>query len=260
MSLELKGRVICVTGGGRGIGRAIAERLKQASATVIVADVDLPEDAARFSDLALKLDVTREDSWAAAEQEIRARFGTLSGLVNNAGIFYTGPIEDMPLDAWRRLLAVNVDGVMLGLRTMLPLLRDAAPALPGGATIVNMSSVAGLRGSAFNIAYTTSKGAVTLMSRSAAVEFATLGYGIRVNSVHPGGIQTDMIDGIYDRYVELGQVASREEAASAARTRYPLGRLGAPAEIAEAVAFLSSEASSFMTGTQMVVDGGYTAS
>jgi len=260
MSAALNGRVICVTGAARGIGLAIVRKLHEEGATVIATDVGIPADAADYSAAMLALDVTSEESWRAAEREIRERFGTLSGLVNNAGISQTAALEETSLEAWRRVYAVNVDGVMLGMRTMLPLLREGSAVLKGGATIVNMSSVGGLRGSALNIAYTSSKGAVTLMTRSAAIEFATLGYGVRVNSVHPGGIGTDMIDTIYDRYVELGRVASREEAAKASQARYPLGRLGTPSEIAEAVAFLSSGASSFMTGSQMVVDGGYTAS
>lgn len=253
MPLDLSGLVICVTGAGRGIGEATRLKLTSLGASVVATDISFPNSLGDTdqSGLELEHDVTSPESWACVRQEIENRFGRLDALVNNAGIPLTGNLEGIALADWRRVQAVNVDGVLLGMQALLPLLRNGK-ARPGGASVVNISSVGGLRGVAFNAAYATSKGAVKLLTKSAALEFAYLGYPIRVNSVHPGGVETPLMDEIHDRLAELGKSSNP---AKHSVNGYALGRLGKPNEIAEAIAFLCSSSSSLMTGAELVVDG-----
>jgi NAD(P)-dependent dehydrogenase (short-subunit alcohol dehydrogenase family) len=237
------GRVVLVTGGGSGIGEAICRAFAEAGATVAVTDLD-GEAARRVAGacggVAYEHDVADEPHWCGIVRDLVAREGRIDILVNNAGIPGDVPLVEMPLELWRRILAVNCDGVFLGMK-------HAIPVMPAGGSIINMSSIYGKVGGTRHLAYSASKGAVTLMTKSAALECAAEGRQIRVNSVHPGYIQTPMFDRLDD------------ERKAGYRERHPLGRVGEAPEIADAVLFLASDASSFMTGAELIVDGGYTA-
>jgi NAD(P)-dependent dehydrogenase (short-subunit alcohol dehydrogenase family) len=204
------------------------------------------------------LDVRREEDWRAACVLARALFGGLDILVNNAGIGEGGFLEDTSLEQLHRIASVNVDGVFLGMRECLPLLSTGGKRWAGGAAIVNLSSVAGLIGSPRLHAYGASKGAVRLMTKSVALECGIKKYPVRVNSVHPGIIDTDMVQLLVNGTMEaraIDEPAARKFLAD----RAPMGRMGKPEEIASVIAFLCSDDASFVTGSEVVVDGGMTA-
>jgi NAD(P)-dependent dehydrogenase (short-subunit alcohol dehydrogenase family) len=252
---SLEGAVALVTGAGGGIGAATCAALRSSGATVVGVDLrDRPEDT--VAALWHRLDVTSEDDWARVVGDIGDRYGRLDCLVNNAGIAITETFENTTAAQWRTTLAVNVEGIASGVKAALPLLTRSGATRAGGSSIVNLSSTAGLGGSPYNVAYSASKGAVTLMTRAMAREFGELGYPIRVNSVHPSVIRTEMLEGIMERYVELGRMPSVQAAVDGFSSRIPLGRFGTPEEIANGIAFLCSPAASFMDGTQFLIDGG----
>ena len=248
--------VAVVTGAAGGIGRAVVTAMKDAGATVIATDqVDEPSEIG--ADHYLRHDVVNLDDWQAIEAFARERYGRLDALVNVAAISIVGKIEDTPLAEWHRVYAINVDSMIIGVQALLPLLKEGGKARRGGASIVNFSSVGGLRGAAFNAAYCTSKAAVTMLSKCMGAEFAALGYNIRCNSVHPGGIDTPMLTGIMDRYVELGAVPSREAARAGMVAAHPIGRMGRPDEMGGGVVYLCSDAASFVTCSEFLMDGGF---
>jgi NAD(P)-dependent dehydrogenase (short-subunit alcohol dehydrogenase family) len=258
MSIRLDDTIALITGAAGGIGLALCRALKEAGATVV--GTDLAERAtAEGVDLYLRHDVTSEADWARVAREIDARFGRLDALVNNAGIAVVSSIEQTSLETFRRVMVVNVESIHIGTRAMLELLKTSGRTRLGGASIVNFSSVGGLRGAALTSAYCSSKGAVKLYSKSAALEFGALKYNIRVNSIHPGGIHTDMMHGMMERYVELGAAPSLQVSQSAIDARHALGRMGAPDEIGGGVVYLCSSAASFVTGSEFVIDGGFSA-
>jgi NAD(P)-dependent dehydrogenase (short-subunit alcohol dehydrogenase family) len=256
MTIALDTVVALVTGANGGIGRELCKSLKAARAVVIATDLAV-EAADVECDAYLQHDVTNPDDWRRVEALIRERWGRLDGLVNNAGISIVTKIEDSPLEEWHRVNAVNVDSVIIGTQIMLPLLQEGGKARKSGASIVNFSSVGGLRGAAFNAAYCTSKAAVKMLSKCMGAEFAALGYNIRCNSVHPGGIDTDMLRGIMARYVELGAVPSVEVAEAGIRMNHPIGRMGRPDELGGGVVYLLSDAASFVTCSEFLIDGGF---
>ncbi len=250
----LHGKVALITGAASGLGAAAASALARAGAAVLLTDRDLAgeEVAGALADQGLKAafrlhDVTCEADWAAAVEEAVSQFGRLDILVNNAGI--SGgrhELMDHSHEAWRQIMAVNLDGVFLGLRHAGP--RIAAG---GGGSVINVSSILGKVGMAGAAAYCASKGGVTLLSKAAALEWAP--HNIRVNSIHPGFIDTPLVANA------LAQRDDGNEMRVALMAAHPMARFGMPAEIGEAVLFLASDASSFMTGAELVVDGGYTA-
>ena len=259
MAISLEGSVALVTGAGRGIGSAVCAALAEAGATVIATDRQPPASGARPGNDWLDLDVTRPEDWDRVMAEVRARHGRLDILVNNAGVDIVEKFEDMTLESWHRTQSVNVDGVFLGISKALPLLRESGPKRRGGASVINMSSIAGLVGADFNVAYCASKGAVRLMTKALALEFGALGYRIRVNSVHPGGVNTSMVDSIFQSYVDLGVIDSAKTAYDMSAAAHALGRMAEPEEIAAGVRFLASDEASYMHGAELVLDGGYTA-
>lgn len=242
---KLTDKVALVTGAAGGIGTATVDLFAAEGAAVIAADICVPSTPA--GGIAITLDVTEETDWRHAIAQVQDRFGRLDVLVNNAGLGTAGSLEDTTIEDWRRVMSVNVDGVFLGMKHAVPLMKD------GGGAIVNLSSVAGLTAAPQMAAYAASKGAVRALSRSAAIHCTGLGYPIRVNAVLPGFADTAMLDGLTDALGEAERVKRK------LAERQPMGRLGTPEEIARAVLYLASDDSSYTTGSELVVDGGFTA-
>ena len=263
---RLDGKVALVTGAARGIGAAIASAMAAEGARVVVSDI-LDDAGKAIADdirtqggqaIYVSHDVTSEAGWASALEAAAADFGGIDVLVNNAGLFLGKPLAETSVAEMNRMLSVNVVGLMLGCKLALPYMAARASRWDGGGAIINLSSVAGLIGASFQTVYSMTKGAVRLFSKSLAMECADLKLNIRVNSIHPGVIDTDMAAD-----VARGQMEARAMDADKVQRfligGHPLGRLGRPKDIADAAVFLASAESSFMTGTEIVVDGGMTA-
>jgi NAD(P)-dependent dehydrogenase (short-subunit alcohol dehydrogenase family) len=246
---RLKGKVALISGGARGQGAAEARLFVNEGAKVVVGDV-LDDQAASLareingtshSVVAVHLDVTRGTDWRNAVATCEREFGGLDILVNNAGIFNTAGLEDTSEELWDAIVNINQKGVWLGMKEVVAAMRKR-----GGGSIVNISSVAGLTGSQGSTAYHGTKGAVRLLTKSAAVQYGR--DGIRVNSVHPGLINTTMID-----------IIPKEQREYIVKNVLPLAREGTPEDVAKLVLFLASDDSSYCTGAEFVVDGGLTA-
>ena len=255
MTTGLENVIALVTGANGGIGRETVKAMKAAGASVIA--TDLADSDESGADHYFRHDVTNSDDWDEIGAFIDEEYGRLDALVNNAGISIVTKFEDTPLSDFHRVNAVNVDSAIIGTQVLLPLLQQGGKARSGGASIVNVSSVGGLRGAPFNAAYCTSKAAIKMLSKCLGAEFAALGYNIRVNSLHPGGVDTGMLDSIFQRYVELGAVPDVETAIEGTKANHPIGRMGKPEEIAGGAVFLCSQAASFMTCDELVIDGGF---
>jgi NAD(P)-dependent dehydrogenase (short-subunit alcohol dehydrogenase family) len=253
MANRVAGKVALVTGAAMGLGAETARRLAREGAAVLLTDRDPAGEAVALEitadggRAAFRLhDVTSEADWADAVAAAVAQFGKLDILVNNAGIGSNSlDLMTHTLDAWRQILSINLDGVFLGLR-------HAGPAMAAhGGSIINLSSILGKVAIPNAAAYCASKGGVLMLTKAAAVEWAPL--GIRVNSIHPGFIDTPMVANA------LHSAENGNEMRDALIAAHPMARFGVPREIADAVVFLASDESSFMTGAELVVDGGYTA-
>ncbi|NBC38101.1 SDR family oxidoreductase [Novosphingobium sp. FSY-8] len=255
MAIELNNVVAVVTGANGGIGRATVAAMKAAGATVIATDMTSPDGVG--ADHALAHNVTDTADWQKVADLVQAKYGRLDALINVAAVSIVASIEETPLSEWRRLYDINVESIITGVQTLLPLLKEGGKARKGGASIVNFSSVGGIKGAPFNGAYCTSKAAVKMLSKCMGAEFAALGYNIRANSVHPGGIETPMLQSIMDRYVEVGAMPDAASALAAVKAMHPLGRLGLPSEMADGVVYLASDASSYVTCSEFMMDGGY---
>ncbi len=254
---RLDGKVAFLSGAARGIGGATAKLMAQAGAKVAIGDVlDEPgrKLAKEIDALYVHLDVTSEASWAAAMDATVKNYGKLDVLVNNAGIFNGKGVEEATLDEWHKLVAVNLTGVVLGTRAALPHLKKS-----GNAAIVNLASVAGLVGSQLDPLYSLTKGGVTLFTKSTALEFGRKGYKIRVNSIHPGVIDTDMGQQTFAMRAKALGTNDTEATRKVSTAMHPIGRLGLADDIAKGIVFLASDDAAFMTGAGLVVDGGYTA-
>src|SRR5215469_8873464 len=261
---RLDGKVALISGAARGIGAETAKLMIEAGAKVAIGDV--LDERGRETVRALgndalyqHLDVTREEDWNAAIAAAIARFGGLDILVNNAGMFLGKGIEEASLDEWHRLCAVNLTGVFLGTKLARPALRERAEHSAHGSAIVNLASVAGLVGSQLDPLYSMTKGGVTLFTKSAALEFGRKGWRIRVNSIHPGVIETDMGAQTFASRARQAGSNDVEAARDTAVRQHPIGRLGVAEDIALGIVFLASDDAGFMTGSGMVVDGGLTA-
>lgn len=253
---RVEGKVSLVTGAGTGLGRGSALMLASEGATPVVTDIDgatANQTAATITDrggtaLALQHDVSDPEAWEATIATVYERFGRLDVLVNNAGISVAKNIEETTLDEWRRTMAVNLDGVFLGCRAAIPLMAKS-----GGGSIINLSSIDGIIGEADLAAYCASKGGVRTLTKSVAAHCGEKGYRIRCNSIHPGYIPTAQTQN-YLR--ELGRL---EEETAKVIARHPIGYLGEADDIAYMVLYLAAHESKFITGAEMVVDGGYIA-
>jgi NAD(P)-dependent dehydrogenase (short-subunit alcohol dehydrogenase family) len=243
---RLADKVILITGASGGIGRAMTALFAAEGARVVASDLTAPEDEAAV--LALGLDVTDEGDWARAVAVVVEHFGRLDVLVNNAGLALPKDLEKTTLAEWRRVMAINLDGVFLGTRAVIGAMKRT-----GGGAIVNLSSVAGIIGAPMLAAYSAAKGGVRLFTKTAALHCAERRYGIRVNSLHPGFADTAMLDEIAEA---LGDV---ETIKAKLAKRQPLGRLAAPEEVARAALYLASDEAAYMTGAELVLDGGFTA-
>ena len=260
MTGRVDGKVALVTGGSSGIGRGCSEKLAAEGAFVVVTDI---QDAMGADVVAgikaaggraeyLHHDVTEEGQWEAVVDKVRERHGRLDFLVNNAGIGIGGSILTMTLADWRRQTAINLDGVFLGTKHSIPLMRASGD----GGSIVNISSVAGLKGSASLAGYCATKGGVRLFTKSVAMECANAKDGIRVNSVHPGLIETPI-------WLTVGQAVNpganeAPDLDAMSALAVPLGVKGLPEDIANGVLWLCSSESRYVTGQELVIDGGLT--
>ncbi len=264
---RLDGKVVLISGAARGIGGEAARLMAKAGAAVVVADV--LDEAGQQNVNAIRrdggnaeythLDVTREEDWATAIDLAIRRFGELDILVNNAGIFIGKSIEEVTLEEWSKLVAVNMTGVFLGTKLAVPALREAAKSSEHGSAIVNLASIAGIVGSQLDPLYSMTKGGVTLFTKSAALEFGRKGYRIRVNSIHPGVIETDMGE---QTFLARARRTGSNDTAPARQTvsdSVPWGRLGVAMDIAKGILFLASDDACYMNGAGLVVDGGVTA-
>jgi len=256
--MRIKNKVALVTGGGSGIGEAICERFAEEGATVIVSDINL--DSAKslankitskgFNAKAILQDVTIESRWIEVVSEIIEQYGQLDVLVNNAGIGILEPFEDVSLENWHKTLEVNMDSVFLGTREAIKVMKSNKQA-----SIINISSVAAMIGISINAAYTASKGGVRTFTKSAALHCAESNYNIRVNSLHPGYIETPMVR----KGVASQKFMPPEELKAVMLATIPTGVMGKPIDVANAALYLASDESAYMTGSELVIDGGFTA-
>lgn len=251
MSNRLDGKVAIVTGGTLGIGWAVAHRFVDEGAKVVITGrhADVGEAAAkkiggpdviRF----IQHDAADEAGWVDLFDETEKAFGPVSTLVNNAGVGLTGSIEETSTETWRKIMDINLDGVFFGTRLGIQRMKNKNL----GASIINMSSIEGFIGDPNLGAYNATKGAVRIMSKSAAIDSALKDYDVRVNTVHPGYIKTPLVD----------RIEGAEEGMSD-RSKTPMGHIGEPDDIAWICVYLASNESKFATGSEFVVDGGYTA-
>ncbi len=250
------GKIALVTGAGSGLGRASAVLLAREGARVAVTDIDLETARATAeaingarggAAIAFRHDVTDEGAWVDVLDQAVAAFGGLHVLVNNAGISEGGSVEDTDFATWRRVHAVDLDGVFLGCKYAIPHIQAS-----GGGSIVNISSIAGIIGGHNMAAYNSAKAGVRLLSKSVALHCAKQGYEIRCNSVHPTFVRTAILAPLVERFGE-------QEAYAKLARQVPMGRIGEPDDVAYGVLYLASDESSFMTGAELVIDGGISA-
>jgi NAD(P)-dependent dehydrogenase (short-subunit alcohol dehydrogenase family) len=264
---RLDGKVALISGAARGIGAQTARRMAEAGAKVVIGDVLDAVGNETVKEIVsgggearyVTLDVTLEADWTRAVDEAVSHYGGLDILVNNAGLFIGQDFEEVGVETWNKLVAVNLTGVFLGTKMCAPALRERGNSSTHGSAIVNLASVAGLVGSQLDPLYSMTKGGVTLFTKSTAVAFGRKGDRIRVNSIHPGVIETDM--GAHTFVARAAQVGTNdvEDARAQSLKMHPIGRLGVADDIALGIVFLASDDAGFMTGSGLVVDGGYTA-
>lgn len=255
---RLEGKIALITGAASGIGKATAERFASEGAKVALTDID-PDKGEKLAEELIKsgheafyqnLDVVNPEEWRTVVESVTNRWGRLDILVNSAGIGRAKGLLEMSYDFWRQTISINLDGTFLGTQAAVDSMKDT-----GGGAIVNISSVLGFVGMSNISAYAASKGGVRLFTKAAAIECANKGYNVRVNSVHPGYIETPMVMRRFDKIAE----AEREAEETRLKESHPLGRLGKPEEIASMILYLASDEAAFVTGAEFVADGGYLA-
>jgi NAD(P)-dependent dehydrogenase (short-subunit alcohol dehydrogenase family) len=250
---RVKGKVAIVTGGAGGLGKAHALLLSKEGAKVVVTDTNEVQGKKVVEEIEkqggeaifIKHDVSSEKEWERVIRETLERFGKLDVLVNNAGVNVWKKIEETSLEEWQWLMSINLNGVFLGTKYAIGAMKKT-----GGGSIVNISSVAGIVGTLDTSAYHASKGGVRIFTKAAALECSKAGYNynIRVNSVHPGVIKTAMVEGLMED----------EDKRKNALSWHPIGHFGEPEDIAYGVLYLASDESKFITGAELVIDGGWT--
>lgn len=248
MTKRLAGKVALISGAASGIGAAHVRVFSAEGAKVVAGDIQESQGAAVVDEVNrkggdavfIRLDVSQESAWANAVQAAVSRFGKLTTLINNAGVYWPQGVEAETVENWQKMIGINQSGVWFGMKAAIPALRDA-----GGGAIVNISSLYGILGSPGSIAYHATKGAVRTMSKAAALEYVK--QGIRVNSIHPGMINTPIIGNL------------TEEGDAAIRAAIPMGRMGKPEEIAYGSLYLCSDEAAYVTGIELVIDGGWMA-
>jgi NAD(P)-dependent dehydrogenase (short-subunit alcohol dehydrogenase family) len=260
MTDRLRGKVALVTGGAQGIGAGITEAFAREGATLYISDLNgdgVAATAQRLGASAIVHDVTAEDEWRLTAERIEREQGRLDILVNNAGIEVVKPVTETSLDDWRRVMAVNLDAPFLGCKTLLPLLlAGGRPGTP--ASVINISSIAGLVGYPDQAAYNTSKGGLRHLTKSLAIEWAAHGHPIRVNSIHPGCIRTPMLELAVEGWVRAGSLPA-EDPWSAVAALCPMNAVGSTDDIAMGAVYLGSDEARFVTGIELVIDGGWVA-
>lgn len=265
----LAGKVALVTGGARGLGAASALGLAREGASVVVSDLRADEGQVVVDAILdeggkavfIAHDVTKEDQWEAAVAKAEDAFGALHILVNNAGVAPAGEyIEDLKLEDYKRVTEIDMDSVFLGCKHGIRTIKKYTTKEAADGAIINISSVMGIVGFPRNADYNAAKGGVRIMTKVAALECAELGYGIRVNSIHPGFIDTALVRDAVEEGTKRPDAIfqSSNEMIDMLVMAHPLGKLGDPRDIGDAVVFLASSRSGFITGTELVVDGGYT--
>lgn len=248
MGGRLAGKVALISGGASGIGAAHVRVFAAEGAKVVTGDIQEEQGNAVVDAvnerggeaIFVRLDVSKEQDWLNAVSTADARFGKLTSLINNAGVYWPQGIEAETMDGWNKMVAINQTGVWLGMKAAIPAMRRS-----GGGAIVNISSLYGLIGSPSSISYHATKGAVRVMTKAAALEYAK--QGIRANSIHPGQIETPILAGL------------TPEQSAQIKAATPLGRMGRPEEVAYGSVYLCSDESAFVTGVELVIDGGWLA-
>jgi 3(or 17)beta-hydroxysteroid dehydrogenase len=251
---RVKDKVAIITGAASGMGEASARLLAQEGAKVVISDINEVDGSRIAQEIAgqggtcvfLKHDVASESDWQRVVADTLERFGRLDVLVNNAGVTVNKDIETTTLEEWRWVMSINLDGVFLGVKYAIGAMRKTS-----GGSIINISSAGGIVGQLWAAAYNSSKGGVRLLTKAAALECSKAGhdYNIRVNSIHPGCVRTGLLE----------PLLKKKEMADIINNLHPIGHLGEPEDVAYAVLYLASDESKFATGSELVLDGGYTA-
>ena len=264
---NLQGKNAIVTGGSKGIGRSVCLALANAGVNINVLDLNKDQGLNTVKEIIklnvkaefYEIDVAQESEWINFVTYLDTKNKSIDILVNNAGIWLGKEISNVSIEEYHKLISINLTGVFLGIKHLIPFLTKAGEKSNFGSSIINLSSVAGLVGSQLDPLYSMTKGGITTFTKSMAIYFGKKKYPIRINQVHPGIIETDMGSQVAEARIKQNPSMTLKDSYSAGILQTPLGRLGTAEEVAKTILFLSSEDSSFMTGSSLVVDGGLTA-
>ena len=264
---NLQGKNAIVTGGSKGIGRSVCLALANAGVNINVLDLNKDEGLNTVKEIIklnvkaefYEIDVAQESEWINFVTYLDTKNKSIDILVNNAGIWLGKEMSNVSIEEYHKLISINLTGVFLGIKHLIPFLTKAGEKSNFGSSIINLSSVAGLVGSQLDPLYSMTKGGITTFTKSMAIYFGKKKYPIRINQVHPGIIETDMGSQVAEARIKQNPSMTLKDSYSAGILQTPLGRLGTAEEVAKTILFLSSDDSSFMTGSSLVVDGGLTA-
>ena len=264
---NLQGKNAIVTGGSKGIGRSVCLALASAGVNINVLDLNKDQGLNTVKEIIklnvkaefYEIDVAQESEWINFVTYLDTKNKSIDILVNNAGIWLGKEISNVSIEEYHKLISINLTGVFLGIKHLIPFLTKAGEKSNFGSSIINLSSVAGLVGSQLDPLYSMTKGGITTFTKSMAIYFGKKKYPIRINQVHPGIIETDMGSQVAEARIKQNPSMTLKDSHSAGILQTPLGRLGTAEEVAKTILFLSSDDSSFMTGSSLVVDGGLTA-
>ena len=264
---NLQGKNAIVTGGSKGIGRSVCLALANAGVNINVLDLNKDQGLNTIKEIIklnvkaefYEIDVAQESEWINFVTYLDTKNKSIDILVNNAGIWLGKEISNVSIEEYHKLISINLTGVFLGIKHLIPFLTKAGEKSNFGSSIINLSSVAGLVGSQLDPLYSMTKGGITTFTKSMAIYFGKKKYPIRINQVHPGIIETDMGSQVAEARIKQNPNMTLKDSYSAGILQTPLGRLGTAEEVAKTILFLSSDDSSFMTGSSLVVDGGLTA-